>query len=70
MINKSLQCMMKYLKVAGALVDWVLTLKDGPIVLCSTMQQQPSHGVSEMSALKNLLVPSLLIIQNFVFVAY
>jgi hypothetical protein len=56
MINKSLQCMMKYLKGVGALVDWVLTLKDGLIVLCSTMQQ-PSHGVSEMSALKNLLAP-------------
>ncbi len=39
------------------LVDWVSTLKDGPIVLCSTMQQQPSHGVSEMNALKNLLAP-------------
>jgi hypothetical protein len=47
--------MVKYLKVVGALLDWVLTLKDGPIILCSTMQQQPSHGVSEMSALKNLV---------------
>lgn len=57
MIKKSLQCTMKYLKVAGAFVDWFSTLKDGPIVLCSTMQQQPSHGVSEMNALKNLLAP-------------
>jgi hypothetical protein len=37
----------------------VSTLKDGPIVLHSTMQQQPSHGVNEMNALKNLLALKL-----------
>ncbi len=34
-----------------------MTLKDGLIVLCSTMQQQPGHGMNEMSVLKNLLAP-------------
>jgi hypothetical protein len=58
MIKRSLKCTMKYLKVVGSLIDWVWTLKDGPIVLCSTMQQQPGHGTSEMSALKNLLAPN------------
>ncbi len=49
MIKKRLQCTMKYLKAMGSLVDWVWTLKDGPIILCSTMQQ-PGHGASEMNA--------------------